>query len=73
VNAQADTATCLALTELRGLYEPAAVALASYFAFQLPDVWPDDERPDNWRTSAWARPAAPLSALGSPPADDHFT
>ncbi len=73
VEARDDPATVAALTELRGLYEPAAAALAGYLEFVLPAVWPEGERPDNWRTSAWARPAAPLTALGGPPADDHFT
>jgi len=73
VEARDEPAAVSALAELRGLYEPAAAALAGYFGFALPDVWPVGERPDNWRTSAWARPAAPLTSLGGPPADDHFT
>ncbi len=62
-----------ALVELRGLYEPAAVSLAKYLRLTLPDVWPEGERPDNWRTSAWAWPAVPLTSLGGQLADDHFT
>jgi hypothetical protein len=73
VEVRNDPATVEALAELRGLYEPAAASLAGYFRFHLPDVWPTSERPDNWRTSAWARPAAPLTSLGGPPPDDHFT
>jgi hypothetical protein len=56
------------LTELRGLYEPFLTALAAYFHYPLPDMWPTDERPDNWQTSAWMRRAGPLTALG----DEHF-
>ena len=73
VEVREDLASAAGLAELRGLYEPAAAALAGYFGFALPDVWPEAERPDNWRTSAWARPAAPLTALGEPASDDHFT
>jgi hypothetical protein len=73
VEARDDPTSASSLAELRGLYEPAAAALAGYFGFALPDIWPEAERPDNWRTSAWARPAAPLTSLGGPPADDHFT
>ncbi|HYT92024.1 MAG TPA: potassium channel family protein [Gemmataceae bacterium] len=73
VEVRDDAAAIAALAELRGLYEPAAAALARYFGFALPDVWLEEERPDNWRTSAWARPAAPLTSLGGPLADDHFT
>lgn len=60
------------LKELGELYEPFAAALARYFRLALPDVWPADERPDNWQTSAWMRRAKPLTALGAGPADDHF-
>ena len=35
-------------------------------------AWPPDERPDNWRTSAWMRRADPITALGADPRDDHF-
>jgi hypothetical protein len=70
VEARDDEAAVSALAALRHLYEPPAAALAGYFGLHLPDVWPEGERPDNWRTSAWARPAAPLTALGG---DDHFT
>jgi hypothetical protein len=62
------------LAELRGLYEPFVAGLAGYFRLSVPVVWPVEERPDNWQTSAWMRHAAPLTALGGPgpPADDHF-
>jgi hypothetical protein len=67
-----DEATRAKLAELRGLYEPFAAALAGYFRLPLPGVWPEDERPDNWQTSAWMRRAGPLTALGADPRDDHF-
>jgi voltage-gated potassium channel Kch len=60
------------LTELRGLYEPFIAGLASFYRLTVPEVWPIDEGPDNWRTSAWVRRAAPLTSLGVDPRDDHF-
>jgi hypothetical protein len=60
------------LRELRGLYEPFAVAVGAYFRLSLPDVWPEGDRPDNWQTSAWMRRAGPLTALGVDPRDEHF-
>lgn len=60
------------LAELRGLYEPFAVGAAAYFRLFLPHVWPQDERPDNWQTSAWMRRADPITALGADPRDEHF-
>ena len=60
------------LVELRGLYEPFVTGLATYYRLTIPDVWPTDERPDNWRTSAWVQRAAPLTSLGVDPRDDHF-
>lgn len=56
------------LADLRGLYEPFVEGLAGHFRVVVPAVWPADERPDNWQTSAWLRRAAPLAELG----DDHF-
>jgi hypothetical protein len=61
------------LAELRALYEPFAAALASHLRLPLPDVWPEQEGPDNWQTSAWMRRARALTALGIDPRDDHFT
>jgi hypothetical protein len=61
------------LTELRGLYEPFANALAGFLLFDLPPVWTDKPPVDNWQTSAWTRRApgiAGLSAAAGP--DDHF-
>ena len=60
------------LAELRGLYEPFVAGLATMYRLPVPDIWPVDERPDNWRTSAWVRRAEPLTALGVDPKDDHF-
>jgi hypothetical protein len=73
MQARDDEAAAAALAELRALYEPAAAALADFLRLALPDVWPEDGRPDNWQTSAWAGRAAPLGSLGGPPSDDHFT
>jgi hypothetical protein len=67
-----DKTACSKLAELRGLYEPFAVAMGAYFRFPLPEVWPDTDRPDNWQTSAWMRRAGPITALGVDPRDDHF-
>jgi hypothetical protein len=60
------------LARLRGLYEPFAVALSHHFRLRVLDVWPADERPDNWQTSAWMRRACPIQSLGMPSRDDHF-
>ena len=60
------------LTHLRGLYEPFAVAMAAQFRLPLPCMWPEEDRPDNWQTSAWMRRAGPITALGLDPRDDHF-
>ncbi len=67
-----DRAALSGLAELRGLYEPFATALAGHFRLVLPGTWPEEERPDNWQTSAWMRRAGPLTALGANPQDDHF-
>ncbi len=61
------------LTELRELYEPFAAGMAEFFRLYLPSVWPPDERPDNWQTSAWMRRADPITALGADPRDEHFS
>lgn len=60
------------LTELRGLYEPFIAGLALQFRLSVPEIWPADERPDNWRTSAWARRAGTLASLSADPNDEHF-
>lgn len=61
------------LIELRQLYEPFVAGLAHYYRLSVPDMWPTDERPDNWQTSAWQRRAAPLKSLGVDPKDEHFS
>jgi hypothetical protein len=60
------------LLELRGLYEPFVAALANFYQLTVPVVLPVEERPDNWRTSAWVRRAVHLTALGVDSQDDHF-
>jgi hypothetical protein len=68
-----DDAPALAkLAELRGLYEPYAQTLADYLRIDLPPVWPDTDKPDNWQTSAGMRRAADLAQLTPTPRDDHF-
>ncbi|MGQ0702197.1 MAG: potassium channel family protein [Gemmatimonadales bacterium] len=57
------------LEELRRMYEPYVTALAWHLAMNLPPWVRDDDRPDNWQTSAWERPPGPP---GLPPGDDHF-
>jgi hypothetical protein len=72
VKVRDDPAARNRLAELRGLYEPFVVGLAVHFRLVVPVVWPAEEKPDNWQTSAWMRRADPLTALGADPADDHF-
>lgn len=72
VTVRDDAAAAIRLTDLRGLYESFVVGLAVYFRLTVPALWPRDEKPDNWQTSAWMRRADPLTALGADPADDHF-
>jgi len=72
VTVRDDDVALAELARLRGLYEPFAAALGQHFRLTVPDVWPADERPDNWQTSAWMRRAGPLTALGLDPRDDHF-
>jgi hypothetical protein len=60
------------LAELRALYEPFVAGLGGYFRLPVPAVWPAEEKPDNWQTSAWMRQADPLTALGADPRDEHF-
>ncbi|HEX4608499.1 MAG TPA: hypothetical protein VH092_09860 [Urbifossiella sp.] len=60
------------LAELRGLYEPFVAGLAGFFRLAVPGVWPADEGPDNWQTSAWVRRAGPLTSLGVASRGDHF-
>jgi hypothetical protein len=71
VNVRDDAGAIARLTELRGLYEPFVAALGQYFRHPLTDVWPADEKPDNWQTSAWMKRAGPVTGLGAGP-DEHF-
>ncbi|WP_171473456.1 potassium channel family protein [Frigoriglobus tundricola] len=71
VKVRNDAAARTRLAELRALYEPIVVGMARYYLLTVPVVWPADNKPDNWQTSAWMRRADPLHALGLP-ADDHF-
>jgi hypothetical protein len=61
------------LSELQQLYEPFVNALASYFAFSLPDFQPRKAPVDNWQTNAWTRQSPALDRLASDRDDDHFT
>jgi hypothetical protein len=74
VKVRDDQAARTRLAELRGLYEPFVAGLAAFFHLVIPTVWPVDEKPDNWQTSAWMRRADPLHTLGAaaPEDDDHF-
>ena len=72
VQVRDDAAARSRLLELRGLYEPFVVGLGGYFRLGVPGVWPADEKPDNWQTSAWMRQADPIAALGVDPDDEHF-
>src|SRR5262249_2193762 len=62
------------ITELRGLYEGFVNALAGYFLFPLPQVVPDDPRPDNWQTTAWTPRSPSLDRLSTAEVDvgTHF-
>ncbi|HYA97285.1 MAG TPA: potassium channel family protein, partial [Methylomirabilota bacterium] len=42
------------LAELRGMYEPYALALARYLRITLPPWIPAKKIKDNWQTTAWA-------------------
>ena len=72
VKVRDDAAARSRLAELRGLYESFVAGLAVHFRLVIPAVWPADEKPDNWQTSAWMRRADPLTTLGADTADDHF-
>jgi hypothetical protein len=72
VKVRDDAAALTRLAELRGLYESFVAGLAIQFRLVVPVMWPTDEKPDNWQTSAWMRRADPLTALGADPEDDHF-
>jgi hypothetical protein len=67
-----DQTALAALAHLRSLYEPFVAAMAEHFRFPVPVVWPEEDRADNWQTSAWMRRAGPITALGVNPEDEHF-
>ena len=67
-----DAPARIRLVELRELYESFVAGLAGHFLLPVPVMWPSDERPDNWQTSAWMRRADPLTALAADPKDEHF-
>jgi hypothetical protein len=60
------------LAELRGMYEPFLAALADYFLFTLPVIFPEKDPVDNWQTSAWMRRTAGIGRLATDGQDDHF-
>jgi hypothetical protein len=72
VKVRDDDAALKRLAELRALYESFIAGLALHFRLVVPVVWPPDDKPDNWQTSAWMRHADPITALGADPEDDHF-
>jgi hypothetical protein len=59
------------LAELRGLYEPFAEVLGAYLRLDIPPVWPEVGKPDNWQTSAGMKRAAGLGQLAAG-RDEHF-
>ncbi len=61
-----------ALEELRAAYEPFAQALAHFFLFTLPPVYPEKTTVDNWQTSAWTRRTPGIGSLPPADGDDHF-
>jgi hypothetical protein len=56
------------LNELRGMYEPFINGLAQRLLFNLPQVMPQEESPDNWQRSAWMQRTP---GIGSLPAATH--
>lgn len=72
VKVREDDAARARLRELRRLYEPFVAGLSEFFRLPVLGVWPAEEKPDNWRTSAWMRRADPITALGADPKDEHF-
>ena len=64
--------TARRLDELRRLYEPYVASLARHLAVTLPPWVRDVERPDNWQTSAWERPATLRASDYTRVEGDHF-
>jgi len=63
----------IAISELRGLYEPFINALALHFQHQLPSFLPSKQTVDNWQTSAWMKRSRGLGRLAAAagPEDEH--
>jgi hypothetical protein len=67
-----ERSVALALSELRGLYEPFVNALASHFEFELPGFQPRQPPVDNWQTSPWMPRSPTLGGLPAATVDpDH--
>ena len=63
----------IALADLRNLYEPFVIGLASYFRLTLPTFLPAKPPVDNWQTSAWMRRSPDLGGLpAAGTGDEHF-
>lgn len=61
------------LSELREMYEPFVNALATYFRFDLPEIYSDKPTVDNWQSSAWRKRTPGIGNLvRSEPAGEHF-
>ena len=71
IKLQEGGAADLKLTELRWLYEPYVLALASYFRVSVPPWIAEENRVDNWQASTWE-----LSSISRKPAErakgEHF-
>jgi hypothetical protein len=71
IKLQEGGAADLKLTELRWLYEPYVLALASYFRVSVPPWIAAENRVDNWQASTWE-----LSGISRKPAErakgEHF-
>jgi hypothetical protein len=46
--------------------------LADFLRLDVPFIWPEPGRPDNWQTSAGMKRAAGLTHLAADPRDEHF-
>lgn len=60
------------LNELREMYEPFLVALATYFQFELPPIVTEQVSADNWQRSAWLKRAPGIGNLTTDHTDEHF-